>query len=92
MLTNANGTLFFEANDGTHGPELWTSDGTAAGTQLVKDIWPGTPGSFPFDFTVVGSRFYFAADDGSHGRELWKSNGTLAGTLMVARHQSRQRS
>ena len=38
-LTNVNGTLlFFVPNDGTHGYELWKSDGTSAGTVLVKDI------------------------------------------------------
>ena len=39
VSTNVNGTLFFAANDGTHGRELWKSDGTAAGTVLVKDIY-----------------------------------------------------
>ena len=49
-LTNVNGTLFFTANDGTHGDELWKSDGTAAGTVLVKDINPGiaATGSYPY--------------------------------------------
>ena len=36
-----NGTLFFIANDGNAGNELWKSDGTDAGTVLVKDIRPG---------------------------------------------------
>jgi ELWxxDGT repeat protein len=40
-LTNVAGTLFFGADDGTHRRELWKSDGTAAGTKLVKDIRPG---------------------------------------------------
>ena len=40
-LTNVNGTLYFAANDGAHGEELWKSDGTAAGTVMVKDIDPG---------------------------------------------------
>ena len=31
-------TLFFAANDGIHGQELWKSDGTRSGTVLVKDI------------------------------------------------------
>ena len=37
-LTNVNGTLFFLANDGVNGTELWKSDGTEAGTDFVKDI------------------------------------------------------
>jgi ELWxxDGT repeat protein len=40
-ITDVGGTLYFRAGDGVHGTELWTSDGTEAGTVLVQDIWPG---------------------------------------------------
>jgi ELWxxDGT repeat protein len=40
-LTNVNGKLFFMAWDEINGTELWKSDGTALGTTLVKDIFPG---------------------------------------------------
>ena len=44
-----DGDVYFSAHDGPtkHGFELWKSDGTPAGTKLVKDIWPGTNSSFP---------------------------------------------
>jgi ELWxxDGT repeat protein len=82
-LTNVDGTLYFEANDGAHGQELWKSDGTAAGTLMVKDINPGSSGSEPYDLTNVNGTLYFDANDGTDGFELWKSDGTAAGTVMV---------
>ena len=82
-LTNVHGTLFFAAQDANHGLELWRSDGTAAGTKMVRDIWPGSGESRPHDLTEVGGRLMFMADDGTHGDELWRSDGTAAGTRMV---------
>jgi ELWxxDGT repeat protein len=78
-LVNLNGTAYFFANDGTHGNELWKSDGTGNGTQLVKDINPGAASSvgFPTPPVVLGGAIYFLATDGSHGFQVWKSNGTV---------------
>ena len=63
--------------------ELWKSDGTAAGTVLVKDINPGSASSEPSNLTNVNGTLFFTADDGAHGIELWKSDGTAAGTVLV---------
>src|SRR6187551_3699380 len=48
-LTAVGNTLFFAANDGVHGNELWKSDGTRAGTKMVKNIRPYGKGSFPMN-------------------------------------------
>ena len=66
-LTNVNGTLYFSANDGTHGDQLWESDGTAAGTTMLTDINPGDP----LWVTNFNGTLLFAADDGIHGLEPW---------------------
>jgi ELWxxDGT repeat protein len=66
-----NSTLYFSANDGTNGTELWQSDGTASGTVLAKDINPGSASSSPQGLRASGSTLFFSADDGTHGRQLW---------------------
>ena len=83
-LTSVGSTLFFTANDGTHGDELWATNGTAAGTAMVLDIDPGAASSFPARLTNVNGLLFFIANDGIHGNELWESNGTALGTSMVA--------
>ncbi len=80
---DVNGTIFFAAQDDTHGEELWKSDGTTAGTVLVKDVQPGAGSSSPSQLTSFNGKLLFSADDGSHGQELWMSDGTAAGTLLV---------
>jgi ELWxxDGT repeat protein len=72
QLTAAGGHLFFRADDGLHGLELWTTDGTPEGTALVKDVNPGPDGSLPGSLTTAPTgELFFAAADGAHGRELW---------------------
>jgi ELWxxDGT repeat protein len=75
--------LYFTADNGTNGNELWKTNGTEASTTLVKDIWVGSVGSLPSFLTNVSGTLYFAANNGIAGQELWKTNGTEAGTTMV---------
>lgn len=78
-----NNVLLFAANDGTHGIELWKSDGTTEGTVLVKDINAGASNSSPENFVILNSEIYFTATDGINGVELWKTDGTTEGTQLV---------
>ena len=50
---------------------------------LVKDIFPGSTGSYPINLLAVGNTLFFHAKDGVNGQELWKSDGTAAGTVLV---------
>jgi len=83
FLVQFNNKLYFKANDGVHGDELWVSDGTEAGTSLLKDINPGAASSSPYYFYVFNGHLYFSANDGVSGIELWISDGTESGTKML---------
>jgi len=83
-LTDVNGALLFVADDGANGAELWKSNGTTAGTRLLKDVNPGAgAASSPHELVNVNGTLFFVADNGVHGNELWKSNGTTAGTRLL---------
>jgi ELWxxDGT repeat protein len=82
-LANVNGTLYFSAFDPEHGRELWKSDGSAAGTVLVKDIWSGAEGGSPTSLRMSGGLLYFRAFDPVNGSQLWKSDGTPGGTTIL---------
>jgi ELWxxDGT repeat protein len=77
-LTDRNGTLYFVGNSDAQGRELWRSNGTTAGTMLVKDITPGPGSSNLTGLTLLNGTLYFAV-----AGELWKSDGTAAGTVRV---------
>jgi ELWxxDGT repeat protein len=78
-----NGILYFSADDGVTGTELWRTDGTAAGTFLVKDLNPGSDGSFPSGVAVLNGALLFIARTPATGTELWRSDGTDGGTVLV---------
>lgn len=79
--------LFFMANDGFTGTELWKTNGTAQGTSLVANIQPdGNPNSFNYPISIltkVGDRLFFSADNIVNGPELWITDGTSPGTRLV---------
>lgn len=83
-LTAAANLVFFTDSDSS-GTELWCSDGSGAGTRIVKDLNPGMYGSYPSLLTAVGNQLYFfTANGGVNGRNiLWSSDGTSAGTKLV---------
>jgi len=86
-FTVINNILYFYANDGVNGFELWRSDGTESGTYMIKDIYPGFNfmggyGSYPKNFTLLNNIIYFIANDNA-GTGLWKTNGTQSGTVKV---------
>jgi|GEM_PF-1495141 len=86
-LTVIGDTTYFSLNtfgDGGLGRELWQTDGTSAGTTLVKDIYPGIGSSNPWSFTEVDGELFFGAYDGLRGRDLWKSDGTESGTQRIS--------
>ena len=78
-----SGKVIFRGSTATTGSEIYITDGTTAGTGLIKDINPGVASSDPENFSLLNGLLYFTADDGSHGRELWRTNGTSAGTTLV---------
>ncbi len=84
-FTAVGNQVFFIADDGVSGKELWVSDGRPGGTtEMVKDINPGPGvGSNPTGLTAFEGELYFSANDGTNGAELWKSDGTAAGTVMI---------
>jgi ELWxxDGT repeat protein len=81
-LINCNGTLYFAGQDAAHGTELWKSDGTLAGTGLVKEINPLSSTTFMQHPVAVGGVLFFDARvSGDTG--IWRSDGTDPGTYRL---------
>jgi ELWxxDGT repeat protein len=86
LFETVGGQVVFTAWSPQTGGELWRSDGTAKGTQLVKDINPGEGEGVQLYQPArakLGDVLVFAADDGAVGTELWRTDGTSAGTLRL---------
>lgn len=79
-LVEMGGRLFFVADDGSYGRELWASDGTTAGTVRLTDIAPSSASANPSELTSVQGSLFFVASDTGRAPQLWSSDGTRAGT------------
>ncbi len=83
-LTMLNSKLYFFANNGTSGTELFESDGTESGTKIVVDINGTDANSInTSDLVVLNNKLYFVANNGNSGSELFCSDGTVSGTTLV---------
>lgn len=83
MFVPLGDAVFFRANDGVHGVELWRTDGTADGTSLVVDLFPGELNGVPGDLTVVNGRLFFHGFTEPTGSKVFVSDGTAEGTELL---------
>ncbi len=83
QMVAATGRVFFVIDDGIHGREPWTSDGSTEGTLILRDIVPGPFGSNPTSLFVVDDALIFSACD-DLGCEVWTSDGSPEGTKRLA--------
>ncbi len=77
-----NGDLYFTADDGLNGIELWKIDGETGDIILVKDINQGSDSSYPKEFREIDGKLIFKVYS-SGGSHLWISDGTTDGTYML---------
>jgi ELWxxDGT repeat protein len=93
LLRTDGGKLYFPASDGTHGTEMWVSDGTAAGTKMLADLNPGAGGSVGHYYATQNAvipqpaptnfAFFLAQPGGSGSAKLYRTDGTPDGTFPV---------
>ena len=81
-----NNELYFTADNGANGSELWKTDGTQQGTVMVKDINHGVNPSWPDlrEAIELDGKLYFSAKTDTQGRELWVTQGSESTTHIVS--------
>ena len=85
-LSVVNGALYFSANDGIHGDQIWTSDGTPAGTTMVTNIPQSHVSSGAQVSSIVGfdgAIFLESVDQTGSVSSIYRSDGTPGGTSSI---------
>lgn len=80
-FTAVNDVIFFMASDDYEKTQVWKTDGTEAGTVVLKDF--PTLNYALSNFFCVNNNLFFTVYGGTEGNELWKSDGTDAGTVKI---------
>ena len=85
-MTAIGSSIFFRADDGEYGLEIWRSDPPydEEHTYRLTDINPGVGSAWPEYLTVLDSILFFQADDGNRGKELWKLEPPYYNAQLVA--------
>ncbi len=83
-LTEVNGKLFFTVLDDLDDRELWSSEGSAANTQLIKNINEGSQDANIQHMTTVGNKVFFVADDGINGEAVWMADPAAKTVTLAA--------
>ena len=82
-MKTVNGTMYFQAERAGQGNELWATDGTAAGTRFIKDLYSGPNSSNPHSFVGMNGKVYFLAKGANNTDDLWETDGTTTGTKLI---------
>ena len=87
LFASYNNKIYFGADNGTSGVELYTTNGLTAGTGLLKDIFnngPATNSNINWLENLAGVMYFGATKNAlTEANGLWKSDGTFSGTVEV---------
>lgn len=84
-MISFNNNLYFVADDGINGRELWVSDGTSVGTVLLLDLDGTAASTSPSEFHIINGQLVFLSSEGGASTDgVWVSDGTALGTSRIS--------